>query len=110
MSEYSFSHTHNAPLLYAILSNSVDCVRYMLEHGANPNFANNNWDTPVHVACSQGKVRIVKLLLKHGGDVLIINRSNKNALEYAKEENQYKVIDVIRKFNPKFLEEYSYET
>lgn len=47
---------------------SDDVVKWLLEHGADPN-AGYEYDTPMSRAALWGKVEIVKLLLSYGGDV-----------------------------------------
>lgn len=36
------------PLMLAVCRNHVSCVEYLLEHGADPNLANSQWETPLY--------------------------------------------------------------
>ena len=54
----------NSPLLLAVESGSVDIVRHLLELGADVNQSNNKRVYPLHLACTNGNLEIVKLLLQ----------------------------------------------
>ncbi|MEP7354008.1 MAG: ankyrin repeat domain-containing protein [Acidobacteriota bacterium] len=57
-------------LSWASPSRPADGVRWLLEHGADPNLA---WaepgDAPLHVAAQRMNVAMVQLLVSHGGDI-----------------------------------------
>uniref|UniRef100_A0A8C2JXK7 Ankyrin repeat and SOCS box containing 2a, tandem duplicate 1 n=1 Tax=Cyprinus carpio TaxID=7962 RepID=A0A8C2JXK7_CYPCA len=54
------------PLMLAVCRNHVSCVEYLLEHGADPNLANSQWETPLYKACDKANEAIVELLLRFG--------------------------------------------
>ncbi|XP_018322447.1 transient receptor potential channel pyrexia [Agrilus planipennis] len=58
-----------SPLYYAVRSLAVECVRELLEVGANPNTLQVFTETPLHVAASLGSYEIIKLLIDHGAAV-----------------------------------------
>lgn len=41
-------HRSQTPLLLAVGRKNVSCVKHLLEQGADPNLANNQWETPLH--------------------------------------------------------------
>jgi ankyrin repeat protein len=55
---------------WAITSGRAEGVRWLLEHGADPNLA---WaahgDAPLHVAAQRWNVAMVELLVSHGADI-----------------------------------------
>ena len=57
-------------LLIASRLGSVDIVKELLLHGANPNTpSNHTWCTPLMLACEHGHIDVVKLLLEEHADV-----------------------------------------
>jgi ankyrin repeat protein len=59
------------PLRYILGWSEKDSgVRWLLEHGANPNLAwGEQNDAPLHMAAQRWSVAIVELLAKHGADI-----------------------------------------
>ena len=47
----------------AVRNDKPDCVRVLLENGANPNIANSKGLTPIHIAAASGKREMVQLIL-----------------------------------------------
>ena len=44
-------------------------VRYLLEHGADPNFSNDNWQSPLsHAILRDNDLPIIELLVDHGAE------------------------------------------
>ncbi|XP_052386138.1 ankyrin repeat and SOCS box protein 2b [Carassius gibelio] len=57
------------PLLLAVQGTHLECVRTLLEAGADPDISNKNKETPLYKACEQESVSAVKLLLAFGAAV-----------------------------------------
>ncbi|KAF7017686.1 unnamed protein product [Triticum aestivum] len=56
-------------LSYAAVNGIVNIVRYLLDHGANPDKSGPRRCTPLHMAVGQGHCEVVKVLLSKGADV-----------------------------------------
>ncbi|XP_050397313.1 ankyrin-3 [Patella vulgata] len=48
---------------------ALNCLKYLLDKGADPSVANDDMITPVHQAASEGHVQCLKLLLEAGADI-----------------------------------------
>lgn len=44
----------DTPLAYAVRGRSIDGVKYLLDHGSNPDKPDNKGYTPLHVAAIKG--------------------------------------------------------
>jgi len=58
----------DTPLHYACKLNYVDCVRVLLQFGANPNAVSLILDTPLHCCVSNANADIIDLLITNGAD------------------------------------------
>lgn len=78
-------------LAWAVWNDNIDAVRFLVEHGANPNVHNkSNGMSPISEAAGNfGSIEILKCLLEHGGnpndfvrenEVVTYARSNKTPL------------------------------
>jgi len=54
----------NTPLVLAIEKGSVECIEYLLKNKADVNTHNRVKTYPLHSACANGNLEVVKLLLK----------------------------------------------
>lgn len=51
--------------------------------------------TPVHIAAAWGRVNILNILLKCGGDPTLRDDQGKTPLDYAKEEGHWDIVDQL---------------
>jgi len=57
------------PLIHRLVrADSLDGVKYLLEHGADPNTIGYSGDRPLHVAVENDNVEMIKFLIAHKAD------------------------------------------
>lgn len=61
----------------------VECVRLLLENGADVNCRNAGYQTPLHLACLSQSVETVEMLIKYGANVNAHYRDGRTALHAA---------------------------
>jgi serine/threonine-protein phosphatase 6 regulatory ankyrin repeat subunit B len=92
-------------LIDAVVRNDKDMVTNILKTGVDVNYTNNNGVTPLIVACRNGNLYIVILLLDHGATVTTPN-SNLNALKEAAISGHIHVVNELldRGANPGWVD------
>ena len=80
------------PLHDACNKQRYDCVRVLLEHGANINCKSSSLDTPLHDACAKGSTELVKLLLSYGANSDIKNQAGLTPMDYTHKKD---LLDLI---------------
>ncbi|XP_055845450.1 ankyrin repeat and LEM domain-containing protein 1 [Episyrphus balteatus] len=68
----------------------------LLERGANPNVCSEDNMTPMHVAAIHGRASIVKMLLKKGGKLDVLDVDRKTPILYAIHECHFDVVKVMQ--------------
>jgi hypothetical protein len=72
----------------------ADRLRWLLQHGADPNRNDDGW-TPLHMAAANGDVEMIRLLLAFHADTTIRNLRGITAREAAEENGQQKAVDLL---------------
>jgi ankyrin repeat protein len=80
--------------------NDAAAVKWLLDHGADPNARWGHWDaevTPLHLAAWQGHVEVVRLLLDAGADPTIRDsKHDGDALGWAEHGGQVEIVRLLR--------------
>ena len=71
-------------LMWAAANGHGDCVRALLDWGAEVNKANSDGNTALHCAAKRGALDCVRLLAEGGADQSLRNAQGKTALEVAR--------------------------
>ena len=72
------------PLHVASLIGRFDCVLFILKQGVHTDRQNGQGNTALHLACFEGDVAVVKLLLDHQVDTTILNYDDESIVDVAK--------------------------
>ena len=89
------------PLAYAlwyqrIKTTNLEVVRWLIDHGADPNVRDNYGETSLHLALQFGMLEIARLLVEHGASVKVKNGSGKTPLDYVSGEQRDEIIKLHR--------------
>lgn len=60
---------HGTPLHATSVRGHLEVARFLLEHGADINHANNTGQTSLHLAAAEGHSEMARLLLEHGANL-----------------------------------------
>jgi uncharacterized protein len=95
----SRSSTGSYPIHAAAVNNDKDMLDLLIAKGANLGVQNKEADTPLICATKYGggKEATIKVLREAGADTGIGDKKGKTALEYAKEKEQKKAIELFTK-------------
>jgi ankyrin repeat protein len=63
------SDNGSTPLMYAAQNGRVECINFLIGHGADVNAVNNNGLTALHFATDSHNSEVIKVLIKHGAKV-----------------------------------------
>ncbi|KAG5683895.1 hypothetical protein PVAND_013155 [Polypedilum vanderplanki] len=93
-----------APIHFAVgyddIEFATEVTKIFLKKKADPNIFSqcDSKLTPLHIACIWGRSNIVQMLLTAGGDLNLKCNEGLTPILYAVQEEQFEVIDVIKKF------------
>jgi hypothetical protein len=89
------------PLHFAACNGKTECVRLLIEAGANVNAQTCGQGTALHCSAEEGYTEIVALLLKANADPNIKDSKGKTPLDFAVWNNHMEVIDLLKNNNAK---------
>nr|VZI45134.1 unnamed protein product [Spirometra erinaceieuropaei] len=90
------------PLFFAVLSGSIETVRFFLESGASFDVTDVLGETALHIACKNSNPSTCIALVAAGVDPNAINLEGETALHLATKESLFEAVQVLlmRKANP----------
>lgn len=74
----------------------IDAIQYYIDHNMDVNYANSEGNTALHMACANGFVDIVELLLNNGAKSCK-NLNGNNPLHWASQNGHREVVEVLVK-------------
>lgn len=80
-------------LYVAAFEKRADCLRYLLDAGADPNVITNIGWSPLHRACWNNSPEIVRILLEGGGDMTLKDANGNTAMDHAGPECRAILVD-----------------
>ncbi len=87
-------------LMYAVSSNSVELVKYLIQKGEDVNFQDKHGITPLMVAVVNNNADIVRVLINAGADVNLLTKRGFHILIYAiledKNDNYTEIIKMLK--------------
>lgn len=86
----------NTALFYAVGKNAYDVTKQLLDNGADPNITNRQGVTPFLNALANSDVDIVKMLIEAGADKSLQDYTGRGALEWARDNRQRAVYQLVR--------------
>lgn len=81
----------------AVQANSVDCVKYLLHIGIDPNTLDTHGNTPLHLAADKGYTECLKLLLARSNETINLKSNSKQstALHMAAENGYTECVQIL---------------
>ncbi|KAH9413730.1 protein fem-1 homolog C [Dermatophagoides pteronyssinus] len=94
--EFDGETVHDTPPLWcAAAAGNIDCVKLLIEHGANVNCTTYTNSTPLRAACFDGHFEIVKYLVENGADIEIANKLGHTCLMISCFKRHYNIASYL---------------
>ncbi len=85
----------NSLLMLASYNGQLEMTRVLLEHGGDPQLANDMGQIPLAGAAFKGDAAMARLLIEHGADVNARMPDGKTPLMFAAMFNRLEIIDLL---------------
>jgi ankyrin repeat protein len=86
-------------ILWAVKSNHPECLRFLLERGAQIHVGDSVGNTALHKAAYLGREECVKILVEFGAQIHARNLTNQTPLELAEIFDRKDMVDLLTKLN-----------
>ncbi len=83
------------PLNEAVYYGYPDIARFLIDHGADLDWADVDGDTPLLEAARQGQIETAEMLLQHGADASIANRAGWTAAHLAVQTRNLQILKLL---------------
>jgi ankyrin repeat protein len=74
----------------------MECARFLLQRGADPNVRPKSGWTPLHFAIHAASPGMVQLLIEAGADANSRNNDGKSLLAFASKQNDSVIVELLR--------------
>jgi hypothetical protein len=88
----------NSLLMLASYNGQLEMTRVLLEHGGDPQLANDMGQIPLAGAAFKGNTEMARLLIDHGADVNARMPDGKTALMFAAMFDRTEIIDLLLEY------------
>lgn len=85
------------PLMFAVMNNKIETVKFLIENKANINAQNKQGITPLMMAASNRSQEIVELLLKNNVNINMQENDGWTALMFASFKGYDEIVDILIK-------------
>ena len=94
--EFGSEAKKNRALFWAARMSSLDCIRILLQHGADPNGTGIDRQTPLTISAQYGHLDAVHILLNDPStDVTVRAKSGRSALSFAAGSGHLEIVEAL---------------
>jgi len=96
---YGYNYMNNSIISRAIINDMNEMVDILILIGANINEIGTINMSALSIACQKGDLYLAKHLIEKGAAINLVDSNNKKAIDYAIENNNYAIVNLINGYN-----------